>query len=251
VDAYRTDESRARLLPEGSGPLDDLALTLPVFLGYHLGVIFLPVRNAADLVTHRLVAFSEHSVLGYAALTIMIGLGYAGALLVLGREQQLRGERFAFVLLEGIVYAVSMRLLAGYVVGRLSLAAVGPEVTWFSGLVTSLGAGFYEELAFRVLLFGLGVRLVRHVFGARRGLAALAVTLGWAVVAALVFSAWHYVGEFADAFEPRSFVFRWVCGVVFTVIYVLRGFAAAVWTHALYDVWVLVLPALGGASSVE
>ncbi|MFO7178520.1 MAG: CPBP family intramembrane glutamic endopeptidase [Pseudomonadota bacterium] len=250
MDAYRTDESRARLLPEGSGPLDDLALTLPVFLGYHLGVIFLPVRNAADLVTHRLVAFSEYSVVGYAALTIMIGLGYAGALLVLGREQQLRGERFAFVLLEGVVYAVSMRLIAGYVVGRLSLAAVGAEVTWFSGLITSLGAGFYEELVFRVLLFGIGVRVVRRVLGARRGLSALVVTPGWAVVAAGVFSAWHYVGEFGDAFDPRSFVFRWVCGVVFTVIYALRGFAPAVWTHALYDIWVLVLPELG-ASSVD
>ena len=36
-----------------SGPLTDLALTLPIFLAYHLGVVFLPVRNAADMVTSR------------------------------------------------------------------------------------------------------------------------------------------------------------------------------------------------------
>ena len=30
-----------------SGPWTDLALTLPIFVAYHLGVVFLPVRNAA------------------------------------------------------------------------------------------------------------------------------------------------------------------------------------------------------------
>jgi membrane protease YdiL (CAAX protease family) len=65
--------------------------------------------------------------------------------------------------------------------------------------------------------------------------------VGWAVVAALVFSGWHYVGALGDEFEATSFVFRAVCGLVFTLIYVYRGFAPAVWTHAIYDIWVLVL----------
>lgn len=30
------------------------------------------------------------------------------------------------------------------------------------------------------------------------------------------------------------------CGLVLTAIYAFRGFAPAVWTHALYDVWVMV-----------
>jgi hypothetical protein len=56
----------------------------------------------------------------------------------------------------------------------------------------------------------------------------------------MLFSLWHYVGPLADPLDMRSFVFRWTCGVVFTLIYAFRGFAPAVWTHALYDVWVLV-----------
>ena len=42
-------------------------------------------------------------------------------------------------------------------------------------------------------------------------------------------------------FDGRVFVFRTVCGLVFTVIYATRGFAPAVWTHVTYDIWVLVM----------
>ena len=44
----------------------------------------------------------------------------------------------------------------------------------------------------------------------------------------------------SDKFALASFTFRALLGLILTIIYVTRGFAAAVWTHALYDVWVLV-----------
>jgi hypothetical protein len=234
-------ESEARdFVREGSGPLDDLALTMPIFIGYHVGVAFLPLRNAADLVTHELAALANHNMAAYTALTVAIGLCFAAVLLILGREQSLRMERFFLVAFEGILYAVAMRVCAGYVVGKLHLAGVAPEaMTPITGVVMSLGAGFYEELVFRVGLFGLGYRVILPLFGVFAGPRRALAILGWAIVAAGLFSAWHYVGEFGDPFELRSFVFRWVCGLVFTVIYAFRGFAPAVWTHTLYDVWVL------------
>ena len=51
----------------------------------------------------------------------------------------------------------------------------------------------------------------------------------------------HYIGPLGDHFDVRTFVFRWVLGMLLTIIFVFRGFAAAVWAHAFYDVWVLVL----------
>ena len=121
----------------------------------------------------------------------------------------------------------------------------------FAGLVMSLGAGFYEELAFRVLLFGMGAKVLVWLFTHQRvelvgnaqrvhsrGLVIMAI---WAVLCAAAFSATHYVGAFGDRFELRSFVVRATLGLALTVVYTTRGFAAAVWTHALYDVWVLVL----------
>ena len=58
---------------------------------------------------------------------------------------------------------------------------------------------------------------------------------------AAIFSGVHYVGALGDTFELKSFVFRFVLGFLLTIIYSLRGFAAAVWAHAFYDIWVLVL----------
>jgi hypothetical protein len=91
-----------------------------------------------------------------------------------------------------------------------------------------------------VLLFGVGLKVLFLLFTALTPTKRVLLSIGWAIVAAAVFSGWHYVGELGDPFDARSFVFRWVCGLAFTAIYAFRGFAPAVWTHTLYDVWVLV-----------
>jgi hypothetical protein len=242
-----SDSETDSFLREGSGPLDDLALTLPIFVGYHLGVAFMPMRNAADLVTHELAALANYNMVLYAGLTLAIGIVFAGVLLVLGREYSLSAKRFLLVAVEGVLYAVAMRLSAAYVVGKLHLTGgaegVGAlaSLSPFTAVVMSLGAGFYEELAFRVGLFGLGRRLVLPLFGASVGSRRAFGIVVWAVLCAALFSGWHYVGELGDPFDLRSFVFRWVCGVAFTAIYAFRGFAPAVWTHTLYDIWVLAL----------
>ena len=214
-----------------------LALTLPIFIAYHLGVAFIPIRNAADPVTTELRALVDQSVLAYAGLTLGIGAAFIAVLLLFGERTALDKKRFVFIALEGALYAFLMRAVASYAVGSLALAPA-TKLDPVSGLILSLGAGFYEEIAFRVGAFGLGAFVLRRLFEGKLGrFFALAL---WAVAASAAFSAWHYVGDLGDSFELQSFVFRTACGVVLTAVYALRGFAPAVWTHALYDVWVLV-----------
>ena len=227
-------------LPAKSDPWTDLALTLPIFVVYHLGVIFLPVRNAADPVTAELRTLAKHSLPTYAALTLAIGVIFVVFLFTLGRKQALEPRRFLLVGLEGSLYAVLMRFAGSYIVGRLRLAgAADGEDSVFSSVVMSLGAGFYEEIAFRVLLFGAIALVLRKVLG--KGLFGGLAVVGWAVCEAVAFSAWHYTGALGDGWDAGSFVFRAVCGFVLTAIFALRGFAPAVWTHVLYDMWVMIL----------
>jgi hypothetical protein len=57
---------------------------------------------------------------------------------------------------------------------------------------------------------------------------------------ALIFSAFHYIGPFGDRFTLASFTFRAVAGLLFSGLYVLRGFGITAWTHALYDVFLAI-----------
>jgi Type II CAAX prenyl endopeptidase Rce1-like len=257
VSTPQSQEETERYLREGSGPLADLALTLPIFVIYHLGVVWMDVQNAADVVTRELKQLASASLPMYSGLTLAIGAVFTGVLLVLGRGHTLRWQRFALVALEGVLYAVAMRLVASYVVGKVHLAGgwgvmgglaqapVSVEAApsegpgFVTAIILSLGAGLYEEIAFRVGLYGLGRRLLLAMMPEALPGQRLLASLGWAALAAAVFSGWHYLGQFGEPFELRSFVFRWVCGLFFTLIYVFRGFAPVVWTHALYDIWVL------------
>jgi hypothetical protein len=240
-------------LSDRPGAWTELALTLPIFLVYQLGVVFLSVRNATDLVTGRLLDLAHGDRVLYVGLTAAVGVILLATFAALGRGQGFRPAKVVQIASEGAAYAAAMSSATSWIVGKVfagaTLASTSGPLT---GFVMSLGAGFYEELAFRVLLFGVGAKvllwlLVRQkveFVGRSQGgptLRGVLIMGVWALVCAVAFSAMHYTGSMADAFDARSFVARAVLGLALTLIYAMRGFAAAVWTHALYDVWVLVL----------
>jgi membrane protease YdiL (CAAX protease family) len=102
--------------------------------------------------------------------------------------------------------------------------------------MVSLGAGLYEELLFRVILVSALDRVGRLLLGWSPWAAGAGATL----LGAAIFSAFHYVGPYGDAFQLQSFVFRMIGGVFFSGLYLLRGFGVDAWTHALYDVFILL-----------
>jgi hypothetical protein len=124
--------------------------------------------------------------------------------------------------------------VAAQVAGQVGSRGVGP----IDALVLSAGAGFHEELVFRVGLFGGLVFALER--GTRLG---RPIVLGVAaVLSALVFSGAHHLGPYGDALALGPFVFRTVLGLLLAGIYAWRGFAVAVYAHFFYDVlyfWLL------------
>jgi membrane protease YdiL (CAAX protease family) len=60
-------------------------------------------------------------------------------------------------------------------------------------------------------------------------------------ISSLLFSAAHYHPFGSEDWEVWSFAYRAVAGVLFGILFVTRGFAVAAYTHALYDIHVLLL----------
>jgi hypothetical protein len=245
-------EPQSSTLTSKPGAWAELALTLPIFLVYQLGVVFLNVRNATDMVTSRLMEIAHGDRLTYLGLTISIALVMFGMFAVQGRGQALRGSKIVQIMIEGAAYAIAMSTATSWIVGKLFAGAAVTSTTGpFAGLVMSLGAGFYEELAFRAVLFGLGAKVLVWLLGHQQvglvgqapplSMRSIVIMVAWALTCAALFSGMHYLGPLGDAFAWKSFTARFVLGLALTLVYAMRGFAAAVWTHALYDLWVLVL----------
>ena len=146
------------------------------------------------------------------------------------------------VVLESLIYALTMGSLILLVMTKVlgispSLAAGLPEQGLITRLVMSLGAGVYEETVFRLgLLTGCIVAFDRLL-----GMSRWAAVLSGFALSSVVFSLVHYLPPTGDAFSFGSFIFRALAGLVFAGLFRLRGFAVAVYTHAFYDVFVLVL----------
>lgn len=238
-----------RRLSTPTNLLTSVLLVFPLFLAYQVGVLVAPnAYNGADLITARLLALAHQSIGVYLLVNLALALAFALALLVLRRKQGFDARLFLPVVLESAVYALTMGTVIVHVMQLLHIsptlaistaAAAAPVAPAEQGLLTriviAVGAGVHEELVFRLILMG-GIIAIAELVGTRRW---LAVTIGFVVSAVLFSAAHHVIG--GEPFRVGAFVYRIFCGLFFAALYRWRGFAVAIYTHAFYDIFVLVL----------
>ena len=200
------------------------------------------LRNGADVLLKAGFTY----VLGPRG-PLVFGVLLVGAMIALIIRDKRRhpGKLSPGVFLGMLVESVALALAFGIVVGIVAAQlvsglhlALGPVDTVSRGtaFIISLGAGLYEELLFRVLLVGALLWAARRILGLGPVASGTLAVIG----GALIFSAFHYIGPYGDKLEVGSFVFRAVAGLAFSGLYVTRGFGITAWTHALYDVILLL-----------
>ena len=247
-------------------PRYSILLALPLLIAYEALATFLSngptaeVRNGADVLLRELfltVAGRRFAPLAFGVTVIGISVWYIA--------RDVRGTRSPFqapvvlaMLAESAVLAVAFGRIIGWMTshlvgaigpGNIADAIVGDAVrgpAWTGGLagaptatkvMLALGAGVYEEIVFRVLLVSAIAFLAGRVLGWRPLFAA-----GFAaILSAVIFAAFHYVGPYGDPFRLDSFVFRFLGGLAFSLLYVTRGFGITAWTHTLYDLIALTV----------
>jgi membrane protease YdiL (CAAX protease family) len=227
--------------------LTSLVLVFPLFLVYQVGVLFtLPVLNGADFLTVFLFKNLGLSTTAYLGYTAVVAVTFAVAVAVLRRRQRFDPRLIVPVLLESAIYALTMGSLIVFVMTRG--LGISPRLAGGAGsfvasqglgtrFVMSLGAGVYEEAVFRLGIMTGVVVLLEKLLGLARWIAVVVAL----AVSATLFSAMHHIPPYGDPFEVGVFLFRLLAGVFFGLAYWSRGFAVAVYTHALYDIYVLLV----------
>jgi hypothetical protein len=243
-------------------PLASLLFVAPLLLLYELGVMFLDapqvaaVRNGADTWMRGgllQVGLDRPWVLPVLIITILTGWQIVARFpwrtsietLVGMAAESLLGAILLLVM--GQVLSLVLRH-AGWTPSSMVEASLTPAAT----AVGFLGAGIYEEVLFRLLLLP-GVYLVlRTLLLSPRAAAVLAV-----LATSTIFSLAHYLeptvgsmsaapSAFAQAAQTVihspgtwfGFAFRWLAGLIFAAMFVLRGFGITVGCHVIYDLLV-------------
>ena len=229
-------------------PRYSLSFALPLLLFYQVLAVLLAhgtrsVRNGADVILQSLFVAVAGSWGPLVFMACLIGVGLWLVARDLRKGARLRPTIFCGMLVEAVLLALLFGFLVGGVttgvLGGLEILAwpAGGDLDRWTRLMLSLGAGIYEELLFRVLLVGALAAAARALLGWRPLTAGVAATL----LGAAIFSAFHYIGPYGDRLQLYSFVFRMVAGLFFSGLYLARGFGITAWTHALYDVSLLLL----------
>lgn len=240
-------------------PLHVLIFLLPLIIFYELGSLgLLGNDNRVGAIRAERMLELLFDTFGLTAVhlpAIAIVVVLAIAHLASQDNWRIRLPVLGGMLLESIIWTLPL-LILGQIVMRLfgapgqplveSAAAAGVDghtlasIPLMSRLTVSIGAGLYEELLFRMV----GIALVHFVLHDLIGMKKNPAAVGAIVVSAVVFALYHDLspaGSF-DLARAALFVFA---GLVFGVLYLVRGFGIAVGTHAAYDIAVLViLPAL-------
>jgi membrane protease YdiL (CAAX protease family) len=225
---------------------NSLLLILPLLLVYQTGLFLTrgATLNGADLVS---VAILRQW--GWDGLLVLNGVlivaGIVG--LVVLKEQRKFDPRIILPMaIESTCYALVLGLVITQVMARVGLRATAIDA-WallsaadgvpggvLGRLCVALGAGVNEELVFRLGLMSGMIAALRKG-GVEKAPAVAVAVLG----SSLLFSLAHYLGP--EQFAVYTFVYRFLAGVIFCALFAARGLGVVVYTHAIYDVLVLVV----------
>lgn len=251
----RAVSSRKRSLLSPVNLKTSIVLVFPLLIAYQLGLLFSrDAFNGADLLTGRIYALVG-SARNFLLFNVALAVIFVLLLVVLRRRQEFDTRLFLPVILESSLYALAVGPLIVWTMvhlgidpklslGDLAQAAAGAapdpvdpkQLGLLSRICLSLGAGVHEELVFRLAMVPGIAWLLSRGGGLGRALS----LLGAFLLSSLLFSAAHHVIG-GEPWRLVPFVYRFFCGMIFATLFQFRGFAVAVYTHALYDMYVMLL----------
>lgn len=219
-------------------PIYNLIFVIPVIIIYEIGIILITkmeisnLRNGADVLLRILLdsfGISSLHTIGY----LLLGGAIISVILQRrkGEKIQIQGHYLVFMLFESVMWASIVFWLMN---NRLFLSSTQSTVV-IQQIILSLGAGIYEEFVFRAIL----VSGLAAVFGFIFQWTVIVRSIAGIIAAAVLFSIFHFFGQFGDVFSWSLFFTRFVAGIMLGTLFIFRGYGITAYTHAVYNLIVL------------
>lgn len=226
-------------------PFASLLFVLPLLVFYEVAVIVLggglngsnELRNGADAWVRSQMVVNDVSFSWALPVIVLVALVIRTVWKWGERPPRLLTTLFG-MFLESAVFAAAMWALSRNFLPLLDQVGLPTQDIGFQTVPTAqvvrfVGAGIYEEVLFRLGLYGVLVMLIRLALVPK----VLAVLLA-AVLGSLAFSAAHHIGPAGEPITVPVFLFRTAAGLIFTAVFVGRGLGVAVGAHAGYNILV-------------
>lgn len=218
-----------------------IAVTLPLLVLYNIGLMMpeAEVMNGADLLTRAVVALTGPK--GFLILNGLLVLTSIVMIAVLIKKGMFRWGQWVALCVEGMAYGLLFGFLITRVLKEAHLLGATQKYSLLQAISISAGAGYWEEAVFRLLMVGGAISLGRRILKGRDGKGKFKVALvGFVAVliSSFAFSLLHFVGQ--EAFSAYAFWYRFLFGLAFALIFLVRGFAVSAYTHFIYDVFVML-----------
>jgi len=214
--------------------------TIPLFFIYEVGILFLSkddilvVRNGADFLMRSIL--ESFGIFGLYGLGAIFLVGFIITYIYFFNDnsnKSIRADYLFIMIFESVCWA----LILYFLLSKFMLALMNPIGKTIAQQVTlAVGAGIYEEFLFRVMLISGLTGIIGFVFlwsEKTRKAAAL-------IIAAGIFSAFHFMGDYGDYFSMELFILRFFAGIVLGILYLSRGFGITAYAHSIYDLIVLI-----------
>ena len=198
--------------------------TIPLFFIYEVGILFLSkddilvVRNGADFLMRSIL--ESFGIFGLYGLGAIFLIGFIITYIYFFNDnsnKSIRADYLFIMIFESVCWA----LILYFLLSKFMLALMNPIGKTIAQQVTlAVGAGIYEEFLFRVMLISGLTGIIGFVFlwsEKTRKAAAL-------IIAAGIFSAFHFMGDYGDYFSMELFLLRFFAGIVLGILYIARGF---------------------------
>ena len=220
---------------QSKSPFYSFIFILPLFIIYELGISAISskdlptIRIGADVLLRKMLAILGISGIYGMALLLLISITVT---FFINKDKfnelKIKKNYFIIMIFESIFWSIILFVIL--VQGQLLLGK-GTGKLLIQQIILSIGSGIFEEFIFRVILVS-GLALIVGLFVKKQYLYRMSISI---IIAAVIFSAFHFIGEYADSPRISLFILRLSAGIILGYIYILRGFGIAAYSHSFYN----------------